>query len=77
MENAISIRNLSKTYRIPSVLPWRKPRRVQALSQVQFDCPAERITCLLGPNGAGKTTVIKILAAIVLPEQGVATLFGK
>jgi ABC-2 type transport system ATP-binding protein len=77
MQNAISIRNLSKTYRIPSVLPWRKSRRVLALSQVQFDCPAEKITCLLGPNGAGKTTVIKILAAIVLPEQGDATILGE
>ena len=77
MQNAISIRNLSKTYRVPSVFPWRKSRRIQALSHVQFDCPAERITCLLGPNGAGKTTIIKILAAIVLPEEGDATILGE
>jgi ABC-2 type transport system ATP-binding protein len=77
MQNAISIRNLSKTYRVPSVLPWRRSRLVPALSQVQFDCPAEKITCLLGPNGAGKTTIIKILAAIVLPEQGDATILGQ
>jgi len=77
MQNAISILNLSKTYRIPSVLPWRKSRRVPALSHVQFDCPAEKITCLLGPNGAGKTTIIKILAAIVLPEEGDVTVLGE
>ena len=77
MQSAISIRNLSKTYRIPSVFPWRKARRIQALTRVQFDCPAEKITCLLGPNGAGKTTIIKILAAIVLPEEGDATILGE
>jgi ABC-2 type transport system ATP-binding protein len=77
MHNAISIRNLSKTYRVPSVFPWRKSRRVPALSHVHFDCPSEKITCLLGPNGAGKTTIIKILAAIVLPEEGDATILGE
>ena len=77
MQNAISIRNLSKTYRVPSVFPWRKARRIQALARVRFDCPAEKITCLLGPNGAGKTTIIKILAAIVLPEEGDATILGE
>ena len=77
MSNAISIQNLSKVYRIPSVLPWRKSRHVAALSEVQFDCPAEKITCLLGPNGAGKTTIIKILAGIVLPEKGDALVLGQ
>jgi len=77
MPNAISIQNLSKVYRIPSVLPWRKSRHVAALSEVQFDCPAEKITCLLGPNGAGKTTIIKILAGIVLPEKGDALVLGE
>lgn len=77
MENAISIRNLSKTYRIPSVWPWQKSRHITALSGVELDCPAERITCLLGPNGAGKTTIIKILAGIVLPEHGDATILGE
>ena len=77
MRHAISIRDLSKVYKVPSVLPWRKSRRVMALSNVQFNCPAEKITCLLGPNGAGKTTIIKILAGIVLPEKGEATILGE
>ena len=74
MHSAISVNNLSKEYRIPSVFPWRKSHRITALRKVSFTCPAERVTCLLGPNGAGKTTIIKILAGIVLPEEGDAVI---
>jgi ABC-2 type transport system ATP-binding protein len=41
---------------------------------VSFSCPSEQISCILGPNGAGKTTIIKILAGLVLPDSGKATI---
>ena len=31
---------------------------------------------LLGPNGAGKTTLFKMLATLVLPDAGTATVGG-
>ncbi|HEV2131435.1 MAG TPA: ABC transporter ATP-binding protein [Longimicrobiaceae bacterium] len=31
---------------------------------------------LLGPNGAGKTTLFKMLATLVLPDEGAATIAG-
>ena len=76
MSAAISVINISKVYRIPSVLPWRRSRLTEALWNVNFSCPQEKISCLLGPNGAGKTTIIKILAGLVLPDNGDAVILG-
>jgi len=38
--------------------------------------PAGRVVALVGPNGAGKTTTLRMLAGIVQPTAGVATLCG-
>ncbi|HDY87619.1 MAG TPA: ABC transporter ATP-binding protein [bacterium] len=76
MTDAITIKNISKIYRVPSIIPWRRPRVVEALQDVSFSCPKNQISCLLGPNGAGKTTIIKILAGLVLPDAGDAIILG-
>ena len=50
---------------------------VQALKEVTFNAPDGRITGLLGPNGAGKTTTLRILATVLRPDAGTATIDGK
>jgi ABC-2 type transport system ATP-binding protein len=73
---AIAVAHLSKTYRVPSLLPWRPGSRTEALRDVSFQCPMGKITCLLGPNGSGKTTIIKILAGLVEADGGEAIVAG-
>ena len=34
------------------------------------------IFALLGPNGAGKTTLVRILATLIRPDAGTATVAG-
>lgn len=50
--------------------------RVNALMNINLKVEAGCVFGLLGPNGAGKTTLLKILATLILPDGGTATLNG-
>lgn len=61
----LSIENLSKTY----------PGGVRALRGVSLNIPPGMFG-LIGPNGAGKSTLMKILATLLDPDSGSASLDG-
>jgi len=46
------------------------------LDGVDLAVPTGSIFALLGPNGAGKTTLVRILATLVRPDEGTATVAG-
>jgi len=54
-----------------------KRGEVKAVAGVSLTAPDGEITGLLGPNGAGKTTLLRMLATLVLPESGRATIDGR
>jgi sodium transport system ATP-binding protein len=49
---------------------------IQAVRDVSFVCNPGEIFGLLGPNGAGKTTFLRMLATILQPTSGTATVAG-
>jgi ABC-2 type transport system ATP-binding protein len=51
-------------------------RGVQAVTDLTLDVPAGSIYGFLGPNGAGKTTVLKVLAGLIRPTSGSASVAG-
>ena len=47
-----------------------------ALDHVDLAIDTGSVFALLGPNGAGKTTMVRILATLVRPDAGTATVAG-
>lgn len=62
----ISITEISKSYQ----------DNIAALDQVSLEITAGELFGLIGPDGAGKTSLIRILATLLLPDEGVASLNG-
>jgi daunorubicin resistance ABC transporter ATP-binding subunit len=47
-----------------------------AVDEISFAVPAGTVVALLGPNGAGKTTTVRMLATLLAPTSGSATVCG-
>lgn len=71
----IVARNLCKRFKRPG----RKKRNqgdILAVDDVSFVAQDNSITGLLGPNGAGKSTTLRMLATLVAPDAGQASIDG-
>ena len=64
------------TYTVNAVGIRKAFRDNTVLDGVDLAVPAGQIVALLGPNGAGKTTLIRILATLLRPDAGTATVAG-
>jgi ABC-2 type transport system ATP-binding protein len=51
-----------------------KKGHVRALNDLSLDVEEGTVLSVLGPNGAGKTTVVRILATLLAPDSGSATV---
>lgn len=66
----IHVDNLSKIFTDP------KRGKRAAVDRVSFEVRAGEVFGLLGPNGAGKTTTLRMLATLLKPSSGTATMNG-
>jgi len=76
---SIQLHNITKTFTERSwqtLFGTKTPKKVKALQGVSLTIKPGEIFGLLGPNGAGKTTLIKILATLILPDSGKASING-
>ncbi|MBN1562567.1 MAG: ATP-binding cassette domain-containing protein [Anaerolineae bacterium] len=51
-------------------------KKFEAVKDVTFRAEAGEVFGLLGPNGAGKTTTLRMLATVLSPSSGTATVSG-
>ena len=63
--NAIEVNNICKSY-----------GEVQALKDFSFSVAKGSLHGLIGPDGTGKTSMFRILATLVLPDSGTASVDG-
>jgi ABC-2 type transport system ATP-binding protein len=54
----------------------REKKVVEAVRSVDLDVAEGEIFGFLGPNGAGKTTTLRMLATLITPDGGSATIAG-
>ena len=66
MQNAIEIRNLSKTF---------GPKT--AVNNLNMTVPTGSIYGFIGENGSGKSTTEKMICGLLLPSSGTIKIFGK
>jgi ABC-2 type transport system ATP-binding protein len=54
-----------------------KSSEVTAVAGVSLSVQKGEIFGVLGPNGSGKSTLIRLLATLLLPDEGQISVFGK
>src|SRR3954470_5725004 len=85
-KNAISVQGLTKSFRTYKKVPGfkgaikglfrRKYEQTVAVKGVNFTVEEGELVGFLGPNGAGKTTTLKMLAGLLYPTGGSASVLG-
>ncbi|MFZ2282782.1 MAG: ABC transporter ATP-binding protein [Lutibacter sp.] len=62
---SISVQHISKSF-----------KKVTAVNDVSFEVKEGELFGLIGPDGAGKTTLFRMLATLLIPENGTASVAG-
>ena len=79
MQLAVELVNVSKGFARSAPASrwwWRSRRRELALHPIDLALPAGGTTGIIGPNGSGKSTLVRILSTLLIPDSGVARVFG-
>lgn len=50
--------------------------KITALTNISFSVYENEIFGLIGPDGAGKTTLFRIMTSLILPTEGIVSVFG-
>ena len=86
MSSIISVKNISKTFKVSKRKSGvkealksffkREYKYIKAIDDISFKINKGEIVGYIGPNGAGKSTTIKILSGILVPDSGTCTIDG-
>lgn len=75
--SAIECRGVGKTFKVVQRKKWRREITVtHAVKGVDLVLPRHQILGVLGPNGSGKSTLIRMIATLLIPDEGSIRVFG-
>jgi ABC-2 type transport system ATP-binding protein len=74
--NAIEVSHLRRIYKANVGVLRRTTKEVVAVDDISFEIGEGELFGLVGPNGAGKTTTVKMLATLLIPNEGTARIQG-
>ena len=73
---AVEVVGVDKAFAVRGLLPGRPKSVVHALRCVDLSVPAATVHGVMGPNGSGKSTLLRILATLVVADEGRAVVAG-
>jgi ABC-2 type transport system ATP-binding protein len=76
MQHIIETRDLRKTFRTRAKGKKETVQEVEAVRGLTLNVNQGEIFGFLGPNGAGKSTTLRMLATLLPPTSGTATVAG-
>ena len=79
MKEILTVSNLCKTFKLSKKQQKIKNLNkavIKAVDDISFESYEGEVFGLLGPNGAGKTTTMRMIATLINPDSGDATVGG-
>jgi len=76
LDLAVEVDALRKEFRRRDGKRRRERRTRVALDSVSFAMEKGETVAILGQNGSGKSTLVRLLSTLLLPDGGIARIFG-
>jgi len=79
MQEILTVNNLSKTFKLSKKQQKSKninQAYIKAVDNISFTAYKGEVFGFVGPNGAGKTTTMRMLATLINPDSGDASVGG-
>jgi ABC-2 type transport system ATP-binding protein len=76
---ALRVTNVTEVFGAERGLPRpfrKKKERVVAVERVSLAVRRREIFGILGPNGSGKSTLVRLIATLLIPDEGEIVVFG-